>query len=310
MIAKYGQKIAPTLHLVLCLIVATSFSNTWGRPKKSVDTKSHPQIVIGYPTSNDPLPVAVVQSQADASHGVSREEILDKFNTDYLETQKRMVAASESQVLIARLLRGVAILDLFLAALALCLLLKTYKETRRTALASIRAANAATRATSIAKEQIRLAREEFASSHRPRIIVRNISIVVENGEMKILYSLTNVGGAKATIANSWIMTELVLRESPIRNLRALGHVDLGEVPFTAGQYYDFHHALSPDVQRFIATHPTQRGFGKAFDAELHFTGSLRYVDELGNSRNSVFRRVLGMDGAFHKSGDPDHEYSD
>ena len=310
MVKKIGQDSVVALYLILSLMAVTYLSNAWGRPKESATAKPSPQIVVGYPTSYEPLPVTVAQSQEDASHSVRREEVLDKFNSDYLETQRRMAAASEKQVSIARFVGEAALLDLVLAAIALCLLMKTYKETRRTAIASIRAANSAARATNIAKEQIRLAREEFASSHRPQIIVRNISVVVENGEMKILYSLTNVGGAKATLVNSWIMTELVLSESPIRNVRALGHDDLGAVPFGAGQYYDFYHTLSTDAKRFIGTDPNHRGFGRLFDAELHFTGGLRYVDELENSRNSVFRRILRRDGAFHKSSDPDHEYSD
>src|SRR5579871_1469929 len=83
-------------------------------------------------------------------------------------------------------------------------------------------------------KQIKLARDEFISSHRPRIILRDVS---RDGQ-DILYMLVNDGGTKCTIKESWITTESIPPNRAARTLRSAGHNDLGHLTFAPGEMKD------------------------------------------------------------------------
>ena len=59
------------------------------------------------------------------------------------------------------------------------------------------------------RKQIALAREEFISTHRPKIVLRDVDLIGN----EIYYMLVNIGGTEATIIESWIMLRRLL--SPI-----------------------------------------------------------------------------------------------
>ena len=92
-------------------------------------------------------------------------------------------------------------------------------------------------------ETIKLAREEFASSHRPRIILRDVCI----DGMDVLYMLVNTGGTKATIIESWIMVEFIAEGAPIRPLRSFSHDELGPLIFAAGEVKDLIYPLPAEI---------------------------------------------------------------
>jgi hypothetical protein len=221
-----------------------------------------------YVPSDSPLPVTVVSSPNEAANASIRENKTDQFNADYLKSQIRLAVAAERQANAARVAAVLVILDFVVAAFALWFLRGTYLAAR--------------------------------AQLRPKIIVRNISLEKDSdGKREILYALVNIGTSKGTIVDSWITTEAVEEGEHVRNLRALGHKQLGGPVFAVGQYYDFNFPL-PD------------GHSKAVGSLLHdlyFTGAVRYIDEFGNSRNSVFRRKYRK-GGFHRTDDPDHEYAD
>jgi len=153
------------------------------------------------------------------------------------------------------------------------------------------------RQTGLVKKQIELAREEFISTHRPKMIMRDASRLWESGESIFIYSLVNIGGTSAEIVESWIFEEVVHENTPIRNARPLGHSDLGSIRFAAGQSRDF---------RFTNK---MRCPGADDKLALYFAGSIRFKDDLGNLRSTIFRRKF--DGIrFFESGNLDHEYSD
>ncbi|HUX54907.1 MAG TPA: hypothetical protein VMV56_10860 [Williamwhitmania sp.] len=160
----------------------------------------------------------------------------------------------------------------------------------------------------ITKESVDLAREEFTASHRPRIILRNVSVINENG-YKIIYSLVNIGGSKATIVNSWILTEFINPSMPIRNIRSAGHDDLGKVELQAGECRDFNCELVGDTSLFMRFGKNTLRFGENSNADLFFAGSVRYADNFNNIRDSFFRRKF-EGGGFCRTNDADHEYAD
>jgi hypothetical protein len=167
----------------------------------------------------------------------------------------------------------------------------------------------------LTREVLDLARAEFISSHRPRIIMRDVCEIWEGDAHNILYMLVNSGDAPGTIIESWILAESVKRERPIRNLRSYGHDELGQLTFAAGEMKDLTYPLppGPNWHLVISSLPelpvgsVQHGAGYA----LYFTGAILYADDAGNRRRSVFRRRWDDESkAFVRVDDPDQEYAD
>lgn len=163
----------------------------------------------------------------------------------------------------------------------------------------------------LTRNVIGLAREEFVASHRPKIILRNVSVIEEDGVDKILYSLVNIGESKATIVNSWILGEFIIRGEVIRNMRCAGHDDLGNVELAPGENRDFIYVVPTDVGASLYMKLGRDAIRMTLykDADFYFAGSIRYADDLGNIRTSVFRRKFD-NGGFYRTDDPDHEYAD
>jgi hypothetical protein len=165
-------------------------------------------------------------------------------------------------------------------------------------------------------KQIKLAREEFISTHRPRLIVRNISLDSKEEKTDIIYSVVNAGGSEATVIQSLISVEVIYPRTPIRNLRADGNDVIGREVFDIGETKDFRFPVEDSVASSITLtiladrFPDVRRFTNWDDEPtIHFTGSLIYKDRMGKNRTSVFRRKFSSIG-FVKTNDEDHEYAD
>jgi hypothetical protein len=160
----------------------------------------------------------------------------------------------------------------------------------------------------LSRESIDLARSEFIATHRPRIVLRDVSFV----DGQILYMLVNTGDTKATVVESWILDEFVPTAQAIRPLRSAGHDDLGRITFAGGEVRDLTHAPQmgayiriPDMMRIaVEDQPPMIG-------EIYFTGAILYSDDVGNRRRAVFRRRWdrGSKG-FIGMNDSDQEYAD
>ena len=160
------------------------------------------------------------------------------------------------------------------------------------------------------RKQIALAREEFISTHRPKIVLRDVDLIGN----EIYYMLVNIGGTEATIIESWIMLEALIADHPVRNLRSFGHDDIGRLKLAAGEIKDLTKSLDdeggilirfPNAARIeIEGKPKRSG-------EVHFAGAVLYQDSLGNRRRSVFRRRWHNGRkCFCRIDDPDLEYAD
>jgi hypothetical protein len=141
------------------------------------------------------------------------------------------------------------------------------------------------------EKQFRLAQDEFISSHRPRVILRD---VIWEGYADIHYTLVNIGETRATIIESWVLVEFVQQGFAVRPLRSFGHDDLGRIVLSAGEMREFTCAVPgelsvamkyPDIRR-IGIDGKEPVFG-----ERYFTGTIVYIDDTGIRRQSVFRRI-------------------
>jgi hypothetical protein len=142
------------------------------------------------------------------------------------------------------------------------------------------AADAAKDAANAAKDQVKLARTEFIATHRPRLIVHEVYI--DGG--RIWFRLANIGSTKATIVESWAMTENV--QGALRSLLSTGYDQYGRLDIAGGVSVDLPYD-PPQDHAFIL----KVGQRPNVVAPLHFTGTIVYVDELETRRRSVFRRL-------------------
>jgi hypothetical protein len=156
-----------------------------------------------------------------------------------------------------------------------------------------------------AEQQVKVARDQFIGSNRPRLMVRSISMEGAGAETRILYSIVNTGNSKCKLVDSFVMTEFVGEGASIRDLRAYQNKMLGEHEFEPGQYFDVYYQPPPDHLAYIEG----GDFAGMAHGTLYFTGAFRYLDGLGNSRNAVFRRRFA-NHSFHRADNPDHEFSD
>jgi hypothetical protein len=163
------------------------------------------------------------------------------------------------------------------------------------------------------RRSIDLARTEYVSTHRPRIILRDVHLIGE----EILYMLVNVGDTPAIIVESWIFAEFVEDRTRLRPLRSFGHDDLGRLTFGAGQARDLTYKL-PDEISFAIKFPASRRIGiegqPPVFGERYFVGALVYTDDLGVRRRSIFRRRWNDDSLtfvrLRLDEERDHEYAD
>ena len=164
----------------------------------------------------------------------------------------------------------------------------------------------------LTQQSIELARAEFNATHRPHLVVRDISVDGDN----VIFLLINKGDAPCTIIESWVFLEHVSEDQAIRPMLSAGHDDLGNIHLAVGEirqitwpakefgfFFRFPEAGRPekngDMTRFI------RG------EFIHFAMTIVYADLTGQRRRSVYRRRWNPDkGGFYRLDDPDQEYSD
>ena len=137
--------------------------------------------------------------------------------------------------------------------------------------------------------QLRLARAEFISTDRPRIILREVQLVADT----IHYTVVNTGDTQATIVESIIKAEFVENQTRISPLRPSDQNDLGKIIIAGGELKVLTYQLPTEISfaikfpmtRRIAIEDRPPMFGDRF-----FTGIIVYADDLGIKRRSVFRR--------------------
>jgi hypothetical protein len=163
--------------------------------------------------------------------------------------------------------------------------------------------------------QLRLARAEYISTHRPRIVLREANLIAET----IHYTLVNLGGTPATIVESRIFAEFVEDRTRWRPLwpAADGEAISTRLTFIGGESRDLQCALSPGVS-FAISYPAATRIGVenrgGLTGKVYFVGALIYEDGLGMKRRSIFRRRWDDASLTFVRLPPeqerDHEYAD
>jgi hypothetical protein len=159
----------------------------------------------------------------------------------------------------------------------------------------------------VAVLQLALLRKQFVATFRPRLIVRQVSGVLENGQYFVEFSVANDGGTSARIIES--RATLILRERD-KALRARPFEGATEVvsPQTVK-------AGSSIVIRW-RDEQTNKNFAGARNesagaTNLFFAGYIGYRDGAGTVRRMGFYRMYSWDNfRFRPVGDPDFEYAD
>jgi hypothetical protein len=164
----------------------------------------------------------------------------------------------------------------------------------------------------LTQRTICLARAEFNATHRPHLIVRDISVVGDN----IVFLLINKGDAPAVLVESWLLVESPTEGQAIRPMRSEGHNNLGNISFAVGEIREITWPLGEFTMsiKYGAGIPIKRGDMTEYDhrGAIHFAMTIVYADsERQHRRRSVFRRKWDRERkGFCRLNDPDQEYTD
>ncbi len=162
----------------------------------------------------------------------------------------------------------------------------------------------------LTRQSIELARQEFISTNRPCIILRDVHLIAET----IHYTLVNLGGTPGTIITTWVFTEFVEEQNRFRPLwPTADDGDVRRLRFVGGESKDLQYAL-PDEMSFIIKWPKGIENRLANPGSVYFAGALVYEDDLGMKRRSRFRRRWDPKSLTFVRLSPeeerDHEYAD
>ena len=208
----------------------------------------------------------------------------------------------------------VTIIISFLTAIILAFQLIVFGRQAKRLKETIDEMKVATKATqeaaSAATAQTAVAVKEFISTHRPRLIIRNITIEPSTGPnqpLKINGTFANVGETPATITESNLS---ILIGINIFNARTpFGHArnNLNGVHFEPGGAFTFWvdepsiNLDNPMIMQNIALRASV----------LYFFGFVMYRDDSGILRRTAFcRRYNPTTERFDQTNDPDYEYVD
>jgi hypothetical protein len=172
------------------------------------------------------------------------------------------------------------------------------------------------------QKSIELARQEFVSTHRPRIILREaiIGSVLEGEPINVSFHLANVGETAGRIVRSSVRVQIVPRSD--ESLLLHGSIEtedqLGEISLGPGMAILLKfQGETPKWERQRYGEKSTVAFGGGVllyrDATIHFVGQIMYVDETGGiPRRTAFRRELIPERQrFYRILDePDQDYSD
>ncbi|MBZ9706928.1 hypothetical protein LB543_09370 [Mesorhizobium sp. ESP7-2] len=164
------------------------------------------------------------------------------------------------------------------------------------------------------RQSVRLAREEFVASHRPRIVVREVHEPTTYGPsmFTISFTLANVGESRGTVIDCDVFGEFAYTPTfldvprPRREPRIDPFPDVPSIPLAAGESitmgFPFHDVMTDDDRIQKSSDPRGLPF---------FVGRIVYVDDNQVRRNTVFRRRYNpATRRFRAWDDPELEYAD
>jgi hypothetical protein len=183
------------------------------------------------------------------------------------------------------------------------------RRLRETVVATEKAAEAA-------KKQTEVAINEFVSTHRPKVIVRSVTIeppthpalpIEEGVPIKIRGTVVNIGDTPTEIIESNIT---ILVAGPTFYVRTpFGPADNsinGRKLVPGGAWTFWVTADQVDFDNTPKIVALQRG-----EKVIYFFGFISYRDDIGNMRRTAFCRKYNPETErFDQTNDPDYEYAD
>src|ERR1043166_2203791 len=163
------------------------------------------------------------------------------------------------------------------------------------------------------RDALDIARAQFISAHRPKIILRDVHLIADT----VHYLLVNIGSTEATILESYVRAEFVEDRTRFAPLRTTEHADLWGIKFAGGEAKELRCPMPDEVSYFIKWRDARR-IGTDTRApmvgKVYFVGAIVYIDERNVKRRSIFRRL--WDDAsltfirLTPEQERDHEYAD
>jgi hypothetical protein len=180
---------------------------------------------------------------------------------------------------------------------------------------------------------VRIARQEFVSTHRPRIILREaiIGSVCEGEKISVILTLSNVGETIGTIVRSVVDLEIIARgQNYYKGLTDCEpHNEVGNFALAPGESRRVRFGTinkRPNSseepvweadfygwkERAISSDPTDPKFERYKDRAIHLKGQFLYQDDIELMRRTAFRRELDPERQrfYRIEGEPDLDYAD
>lgn len=169
-------------------------------------------------------------------------------------------------------------------------------------------------------ESIELAKQEFVTSHHPKLRLHSVSLdygSIQVGGIgrawKIQCFIDNIGGSAATIKESNLTFKKL--EDPLPGLLPFSEEShaLIEKPIAHGEYTIglLYLSLQDDAIKILRQYETALNAGSQMTkTDLYLFGYIDYLDNIGASRRTAFCRQYNIKTKrFTRVKDEDHEYS-
>jgi len=159
------------------------------------------------------------------------------------------------------------------------------------------------RMAQLTDETIRLAREEFISTHRPKLIVRMVYFDGEDRSVK--YEVANIGGVDGTLttAHGAIHFEFLPHQVSYNSTP-----NIYPIVIPAGMHHEFTQSIGNKVTELF-DHATVDGV----EMIAYFIGCIYYTGPLGAPRRTAFCRRYNTEKqrfTLMDDVDPDYEHAD
>jgi hypothetical protein len=167
---------------------------------------------------------------------------------------------------------------------------------------------ASDKALAASTEATNLARDEFNATHRPELVVREVTwemVDMDGGEVvnddAITFALVNKGRNSCTIVESAF--GLRIKPPDGRALPTGGANLLGRVELAAGEFGNFRYEMDSESESIVA--------GARTLEDCYFRGTIVYEDHARTRRRYVFARICrrGTD-SFMATAAQEDEYND
>jgi hypothetical protein len=167
--------------------------------------------------------------------------------------------------------------------------------------------------------QVRLGREEFIASHRPKFEIREpylatIQCPTDSTERiahQVRVILANSGDGPGTVVEGFALVMEIPHGSWKHLAVEKGVNNFGPISLAAGAHEDKAIDLPADVSRMIVGNFTRHERNEPMVPRIFLRGHVGYVDKAGTRRRTAFCRPLDYGTKmFVRTANPDYDYAD